>query len=353
MRGVPGRGQTFRPGGVNPRGLRSAVISSCVLAPAAERVDGCSPMQAGRPGRGLMRVSFVATPSPLPDLRPAPGASDGDLMRSRLPLPDLGFRTVDLDPAFDIAEQLENFFDANPMGPDDPVLFYVSATVVLSVENRPFVCLNPQDPETGDSLRDLAMVFRDRSPGATAFLLECRHAPDPSDPFRSAAIVAAVKAVNPGQSGIELLVAAHPSSDSVSDRPSVFTRALSQRSTKNTTRTWGSTQDLYQFIHESEQLVGLVPSFALRSRSSRAPDHRSGDDGGWSHRAESPSTHETPEAGASSLPPRIQTLAPEDVEASNSPIVSGAADRLSRCGFARGSIGRRIGCLLRAEPGRR
>ena len=62
-------------------------------------------------------------------------------------------------------------------------------------------------------------------------MLECRHDPDPGDPFRSAAVVGAAKeAVASASSGIELLVAARPlageASEASEDRPSPLTRAL-------------------------------------------------------------------------------------------------------------------------------
>src|SRR5580704_16867704 len=175
-----------------------------------------------------MRLAMVATPAALPDLRPAPGSLDGDVIRSRLSLPDAGFRVVDLDPAVDLAEQLDEFFDRAGAPADAPILFYVSSPVTLSVEGEIFLSLDPAHPETGDALHDLALLFRERATGPIAFMVECRHAPDPDDPFRSATVVGAVKeAVASATSGIELLVAARPSAgDDSEDRPSPLTRAL-------------------------------------------------------------------------------------------------------------------------------
>ena len=175
-----------------------------------------------------MRLALVSTPGAMPDLRPAPGSLDGDVIRSRLSLPDAGFRVVDLDPAVDLAEQLDEFFDRAGAPPDAPILFYGSTPVTLSLEGELFLCLDPAHPETGDSLRDLATLFRERATGPIALMLECRHAPDPDDPFRSAAVVGAAKeAVGSATSGIELLVAARPLADDDSeDRPSPLTRAL-------------------------------------------------------------------------------------------------------------------------------
>src|SRR5580692_2457166 len=175
-----------------------------------------------------MRIALVSTPAAMPDLRPAPGSLDGDVVRSRLSLPDAGFRVVDLDPSVDLAEQLDEFFDRAGAPPDAPILFYASSPVTLSVEGELFLCLDPSHPETGDSVRDLALLFRERAGGPIAFMLECRHAPDPDDPFRSAAVVGAAKeAVASASSGIELLVAARPlAGEQGDDRPSPLTRAL-------------------------------------------------------------------------------------------------------------------------------
>src|SRR6185436_4390617 len=117
-----------------------------------------------------MRLAIVATPAFLPDLRPAPGALDGDVIRSRLPLPVTDFRVVDLDPTVDLAEQLDTFFDQNPLTASTPVLFYASSTVALSEEGDLFLCLDPSNPGTGDALRDISLVFHDRVPGPIAFV---------------------------------------------------------------------------------------------------------------------------------------------------------------------------------------
>src|ERR1700679_4029262 len=104
-----------------------------------------------------MRLALVSTPGAMPDLRPAPGSLDGDVIRSRLSLPDAGFRVVDLDPAVDLAGHLDGFFDRAAAPPDAPILFYVSSPVMLSVEGEIFLCLDPAPPETGDALHDLAL----------------------------------------------------------------------------------------------------------------------------------------------------------------------------------------------------
>jgi hypothetical protein len=167
-----------------------------------------------------MRIALVATPLAMPDLRPAPGSLDGDVIRSRLPLPDTAFRIIDLDPAVDLAEQLELLFERGDAPPGAEILFYASTRVILSVEGELFLCFDPASPDTGDSLADLALVLRERATGPVTFVLECRHAPDDEDPFRSAAVVGAAKeAIASVASGIELLVAAQViDADDLEDR---------------------------------------------------------------------------------------------------------------------------------------
>ena len=209
----------------------------------------------------MMRLAIVATPAYLPDLRPAPGALDGDVIRSRLPLSDTDFRVVDLDPAVDLAEQLETFFEHNPVDKGTAVLFYASSTVALSAEGELFLCLDPTSIETGDSLRDIALVFQDCAPGPIAFVIECRHSPDSEDPFASATIVAACKeALASTPSRIEVLVAARPLADEPDERPSPLTRVLIE-SLDDADPQIGLT--LARFFEEvRERLVGVVPAFA-------------------------------------------------------------------------------------------
>src|SRR6516225_4732765 len=115
-----------------------------------------------------MRLALVATPAPLPDLRPTPGSLDGDVIRARLPLPDASFQVVDLDPSVDLAEQLEGLFDRGEAPADEAILFYASCRVILSVDGELFLSFDPTQPDTGDSLRDIASVFRERAGGPVA-----------------------------------------------------------------------------------------------------------------------------------------------------------------------------------------
>ncbi|MDI1432181.1 tetratricopeptide repeat protein [Polyangium sorediatum] len=208
-----------------------------------------------------MRLAIVATPSLLSDMRAPPGALDGDILRSRLPLDDTAFEVVDIDPHVDLAEQLDTLFEQRKPGPEDELLFYVSSPVAVSVDGEFFLCLDPENPQTGDALADVVAVFQDHVSGPVLFVLECRHAPAPADPFRSATVVAAAKdAVNPQRSGIELLIAARPSAPGVEDRPSPFTRALINAFDDADAETGLLARMLYERIKEG--LVGVVPCFA-------------------------------------------------------------------------------------------
>jgi tetratricopeptide (TPR) repeat protein len=231
-----------------------------------------------------MRLSIVATPSALPDGRPAPGTLDGDLVRARLPLPDTGFRLIDLDPGVDLAEQLEEILQSANLGDDDPILLYISSLVVVSVDGEPFLCLDPLEPTTGDSVRDLVEVLREGANGPIALLLDCRHVPDPSDPFRAAAVVAAIRdAIAPDRTGVGALIAAQPALEGASEQPSPFTRAMIEALDDSDTEEGLTLSELYERIHDSERLVGLVPSFShvrgledvtLVVRVPRAPSSR-------------------------------------------------------------------------------
>jgi len=208
-----------------------------------------------------MRLAIVATPSLLSDMRAPPGALDGDVIRSRLPLPDTAFEVVDIDPSVDLAEQLDVLFDDRRPAPGDEVLFYVSAPAALSVDGEFFLCLDPESPQTGDALADVAAVFRDRVPGPVLLVLECRHAPSPDDPFRSAAVVTSAKeAVEPARTGIEMLIAARPATDGLEEYASPFTRALISALDDAEPEAGLTARELYERVYE--HLIGAVPCFA-------------------------------------------------------------------------------------------
>lgn len=215
------------------------------------------------------RLAVIATPASQPGQRLAPGALDGDAVRARLLLSDADFSVLDLDPAVDVAEQLDLHFEEEPAGLDTEVLFYASCQVAMSADGELFLCLDPADPETGDALSDIAGVFRDMVPGAVLFVLECRHAAS-DDPFRSIAFVEAAKAaVGSADTGVELLIAARPGDGVDGERVSPFTRVVLETLDEADPATPLTAFELYARMRESERLLGVVPSFAHAGGATR------------------------------------------------------------------------------------
>ena len=212
----------------------------------------------------MKRLALIATPTLEPNQRPAPGALDGDLVRSRLPLDDTRFRVVDLDPAVDLAEQIDGILEQEAPGSEDTVVLYASGSAALSEAGEFFLCLDPANPDTGDAIADVAAVFRDRASGPVLFVLECRHMPDAEDPFRSATVVAAAKdALKSVAPGIGLLIGARPTSDRTEEVPSPFTRAVVETIDDVDPAEGITAEALYARVRESEALVGVVPGFGF------------------------------------------------------------------------------------------
>jgi tetratricopeptide (TPR) repeat protein len=211
----------------------------------------------------VSRLAIVVCPALAQSTEAVPGALDGDLMRARLPLADCGFTVVDLDPASDLAEQLDVLFDEHAEHVDAPILFYASTVALATDAGELFLCLDPAHPEVGDGLADLAAVFAERQSGPVLFLLDCRHAPDPDDPFRSATIVSAARdAVDSRRTGIELLVAARSTEDVATDVPSPFSRAVVEALDEADPAAGLTASALYDRLRATDRLVGLVPAYA-------------------------------------------------------------------------------------------
>ncbi|WP_437497048.1 tetratricopeptide repeat protein [Sorangium sp. So ce1099] len=223
-----------------------------------------------------MRLAIVATPSLHRDQRPAPGSLDGDLIRARLSLDDAGFRVIDVDPARDLAEQLDTLFDelvatrktlvdADEAARDEAstlLLFYASSAVALSPDGELFFCLDPENPGMGDALSDIAAVFRDRARGEVLFVLECHHAPGAAS---GDVVAAAEQAVASTATGIELLVAAHPIGSLGADLPSVLTRAFVEHLDEAEPERGLTAGAIARRVQESPDLAGAIPCF-VRAR---------------------------------------------------------------------------------------
>ncbi len=209
-----------------------------------------------------MRFGLIVAPTTLHDLRPAPGTLDSDLVRARLPQPDVAIEVVEIDPTVDVAEQIDAFFEAHE-DRIDAILFYASTFVALAPDGEVFLCLDPMNPDVGDALRDVAAALRDKHAGPLLFVLDCRHAPDDDDAFRSATIVSAVReALEPASTGIELLVAAQQAPAVAEDAASPFTRSFLAELDETDPSRRLLADDLYLRIHGSERLLGVVPCFA-------------------------------------------------------------------------------------------
>ncbi|XXX71875.1 tetratricopeptide repeat protein [Sorangium sp. So ce134] len=220
-----------------------------------------------------MRLAIVATPSLLHDQRPAPGSLDGDLIRARLSLDDAGFRVIDIDPARDLAEQLDAMFDelaatrrtlvdADDAARDEAstlFLFYASSAVALSPDGELFLCLDPENPGVGDALGDVAAVFRDRARGEVLFVLECHHGPGATS---RAVVTAAEQAAASPVTGVELLVAAHPIGSLDADLPSVFTRAFVEHLDEADPERGLTAEEIFRRVEGNADLAGAIPCFA-------------------------------------------------------------------------------------------
>ncbi|AGP37847.1 tetratricopeptide repeat protein [Sorangium cellulosum] len=223
-----------------------------------------------------MRLAIVATPSLHRDQRPAPGSLDGDLIRARLSLDDAGFRVVDIDPARDLAEQLDALFDeltatrrtlvdAEDAARDEAstlFLFYASTAVALSPDGELFLCLDPENPGVGDALGDVAAVFRDRARGEVLFVLECHHGPGATS---RAVVTAAEQAVASPVTGVELLVAAHPIGSLDADLPSVLTRAFVEHLDEADPDRGLTAGEIFRRVEGNPGLARAIPCFARAS----------------------------------------------------------------------------------------
>src|SRR5262249_22116408 len=103
--------------------------------------------------------------------------------------------------------------------------------------------------------------LRDRHRGPLLLIVECRHRADEKDPFRSATVVESAKTAIAKASGVELLVAAHPTQSGDEDQPSPFTRAVVEALDDADEATGLTVRALYEGMRDSGRLVGAVPSF--------------------------------------------------------------------------------------------
>ncbi len=170
------------------------------------------------------RLAIIVSPATSDDPRGQQGTLDGDAMRERLGQSDAAFEVVSLDAERDLAEQIDALFDERKSG-ECSALFYAS-TRVSSADGELFLCLDPAEPDTGDALRDVVEVLRDRINGPLLIVLETWHEAS-EDPVASAELVdLARRAVRAAGSDVEMVVAGRPEADEPAYAPSPFTRAV-------------------------------------------------------------------------------------------------------------------------------
>ncbi|MFO0614174.1 MAG: hypothetical protein U0414_16400 [Polyangiaceae bacterium] len=175
------------------------------------------------------RLAIVVSPK-ASNLRGGQGELDADAIKERLQLDDAAFSVVALDPSTDVAEQLDALFDARvpPEGapaPEHSVLFYASTDVKIA-GSEVFLCLDPESPDTGDSLHDVAEVICDRASGAVLFVLDARFEPNGDETQGAEIVAAARKVLKDMGDDIELLIGARPVSEAAASSCSPFTRAV-------------------------------------------------------------------------------------------------------------------------------
>lgn len=157
-----------------------------------------------------MRLSIFAMPA-LDRVSAQKPAPDGRMLRSRFALADSGFDVADLDPTRDLAEQVEALLVSQSVGPRDHVMLYAACPALLSVEEELFLCLDPKNPTMGDCVADVAAALCEGAQGPKLIVLDLVDTKASIDKPRSEAFVrAALRAVLPDSSGIELVLAVRP-----------------------------------------------------------------------------------------------------------------------------------------------
>ncbi len=174
-----------------------------------------------------MRLGIIAAAEASPSASdPNVGERDATLMRERLALEDLGFVVHTLDPAVDMAEQLDGLL-ADYAGQLDDVLLYASSLVAVVDDGECFLCLDPAEPDVGDALRDVAGALAQRALGGTLLIVDARFDDPQADRALMQQVVDAIHACAVSDHGpVELIVAARPAGAHLERIPSRLTAAL-------------------------------------------------------------------------------------------------------------------------------
>jgi tetratricopeptide (TPR) repeat protein len=175
-----------------------------------------------------MRLAIIAASRPSGRPMPAVGERDALLVRERLALPDLGFVIEALDPGVDLAEQLAAVLQERGAEIVD-VLLYASCRAAIGEDDEPFLCLDPENPELGDAVGDLAAEIDEHVGVPCLLVIEARYQSDQGfdDGTRAERMVQAMaKAVARQAPKIELVVSARPAGAHDERIPSRLTAGL-------------------------------------------------------------------------------------------------------------------------------
>ncbi|MBM4374667.1 MAG: hypothetical protein FJ095_06255 [Deltaproteobacteria bacterium] len=152
-----------------------------------------------------MRLGIIAAAAASGTSNPVLGERDAQLVKERLVLEDMGFLVHDIDPASDMAEQVDALL-ADYSGQLDEVLFYVSALVVTLDDGQCFVCLDATNPDVGDSVHDVVAALAEHVDSRILMVVEGRHEAKTADELRAAAAIVR-DAVDSPSTGIEAIIA--------------------------------------------------------------------------------------------------------------------------------------------------
>ncbi len=157
-----------------------------------------------------MRLGIIAAAGVSDSRSPALGERDASLVRQRMVMDDMGFEVCVLDPAIDAAEQLDRIINERS-GQIEDLLFYASCLVAVVDERECFLCLDPKQPNVGDSLADLMAVLAGRYSGTGLVIMDSRYQEAVQNADMPGFVAAAAQySVNTPRTGIGLIAAARP-----------------------------------------------------------------------------------------------------------------------------------------------
>ena len=154
-----------------------------------------------------MRILITATPGLSAKGSVPPLAMGGLDLRTRFTRDDAGFDVVFADPDEDLAEQVIDVLAKRSCGARDAVMLYIAARTLLSCEGELYLCLDPDEPNVGDALAEVAASLRDAAHGGKLLVLALVDARRDVDPTRIQTLVrAAETAIEFATSGVELVL---------------------------------------------------------------------------------------------------------------------------------------------------